>query len=207
MTKKKYVIDDRRPSILPKIGSAVIAIGSFATVAAVASPNVLPLIQDQSSAQTDAFGNPIANSTSPDSNSTVVSGEQVQSTGAPNLPTTQLSATSLGELSNQTSNSTTSSSADVTAPSTTSSESTSAAQQISLPSLPSAGNTSSPTPTSGGAGSTSWGNAVSGGSTASGNLSSPTPAGGYAEDDDDDHDDHDDHDDDHDDDHEDHEDD
>ncbi len=191
MTKKKYVIDDRRPSILPKIGSAVIAIGSFATVAAVASPNVLPLIQDQSSAQTDAFGNPIANSTVNDSNVNIAYSEQVQSTGAPNLPTTQLSASSPGEVANQVLSSTNSSSADVTAPSSTNSQSTSAAQQISLPSLPSAGNTSSPTPTSGGASSTSWGNAVSGGSTASGNLSSPTPAGGYAEDDDD-HDDHDD---------------
>jgi len=64
MSKKKYVIDDRRPSLLPKIGSAVIAIGSMASVAAIASPGLLPLSQDASS-QTDAFGNQLVAAAAP----------------------------------------------------------------------------------------------------------------------------------------------
>lgn len=53
MSKRKSVIDDRKPSILPKIGSAVIAVGSLASVAAVASPNLAPLAQTRPAASTD----------------------------------------------------------------------------------------------------------------------------------------------------------
>jgi hypothetical protein len=86
MSNKKYVIDDRRPSLLPKIGSAVIAIGSLASVAAVASPGIMPLIHEAAAtSDTDAFGNPI----------TAQSDVQVQAeAAAPTLPSEQIAADS-----------------------------------------------------------------------------------------------------------------
>ena len=205
MSKKKYVIDDRKPSLIPKIGSAVIALGSFASVAAVASPNLLPIAQEAfATSEVDSFGIPIqeeANSqgsaeTSPQESPTLPSREApAESASADAAPveesvaiqTQQVQSTALAETAV----------APVQDP--PSNPATESAQSIELPGIPAPDNVSSPTPGSSGSGE-SWGS-VGSSTPAAGNVSSPTPVGaGYDDDDDDyeasdDHDDDDDHDD------------
>ena len=214
MSNKKYVIDDRRPSLLPKIGSAVIAIGSLASVAAVASPSIMPLVHEATaSSDTDAFGNPV----------TAQGDVQVQAeAAAPTLPSEQV-ATDSGTYSSSASATFSASNveavaevipqatATVTASPVPAATSTPVATATPTPEVttvvdplaplaPVAGNTSSPTPYSGGTStSTGTGTAVTSPSTgtATGNLSSPTPgAGSYSDDDYDDYDHYEDHDDD-----------
>ena len=180
MAKKKYVIDDRGPSILPKIGSAVIALGSFASVAALASPETIPLLETQSladgpTAQPSNDSLAGASTTSEQADSGVTS--QIQTSPAPTLPTTQLSSPTGNNAAPVSSTST------VNLPRTESSAapnlpvSDTQSTSVSLPSLPSAGNTSSPTPVSGSSSGSSW-SGSSGGTSAAGNTSSPTPSSG-----------------------------
>jgi hypothetical protein len=211
MSNKKYVIDDRRPSLLPKIGSAVIAIGSMASVAAIASPGLLPLSQEASS-QTDAFGNQLVATAAP------AAATADAPSDAPTLPSTQQGVESEGAnqstqapaesvtLTNEPApaplSSTTqatqvvqqASSAPVPVETATQENAVSepaptdqSAQSVELPSIPAPGNTSSPTPVAGDS-NTNWGTGSSAGTT-TGNISSPTPGGGsyYEDDEDDDH--------------------
>ena len=213
MSKKRYEIDDRKPSLLPKIGTAVVAIGSLASAAAMAAPSI-----------TDFSTLMQSNNTSP--------APTISKTSQPDatLPSKQIAVqpeaetTATGQNSNQlaqeasivvvespaavdqaTATPAPAATEEPTAtPAPTATEQP--AQQSALqPIGSSAGNISSPTP--------SGSNATWGGSEAAsapvGNASSPTPSGVYYEDDDDDDkydnrhdDDHDDdrHDDDHDDD-------
>lgn len=202
MSKRKYVIDDRRPSLLPKIGSAVIAIGSLASVAAVASPSILPMVQEATaSTTTDSFGNPIA----PQDAAAPVA-EATAPTAAPTLPSRQADSSTTTSPQGEVSGNFTAAAeqgaaqvspaqtADPVATATPTPTQTPTEQVVALPSLPTAGNTSSPTPS--GASGATW-ESGTGTSTAAGNLSSPTPGGAYYSDDDDDYDDDDDHDDDH----------
>lgn len=50
MTKKKYVIDNSRPSLLPKVGSVVIAAASIGAVMSVAAPALVAQEVNQSQA-------------------------------------------------------------------------------------------------------------------------------------------------------------
>ena len=218
MSKKKYVIDDRKPSLIPKIGSAVIALGSFASVAAVASPNLLPIAQEAfAPSEVDSFGIPVqeeANSqgsaeTSPKASPTLpsreapeeaVSTEPVSGEGSAVIQTqqvqsnTQVEAT-VAPVENSTAPATQEPVPVAPAQEPASDPPAKSAQSIELPSIPAPDNVSSPTPGASGSGE-SWGS-VGSSTPAAGNVSSPTPVGaGY---DDDDYEDYDDHDDDHDD--------
>ena len=227
MSKKKYVIDDRRPSLLPKIGSAVIAIGSMASVAAITAPGLLPLSQE-ANYQTDAFGNQLEAAAAP-----ATANASMAPSDAPTLPSTQQGvegegdgqytqqfaesatltnepAPSLATPSTQTSQEVQQASSapapmetDIQEPAVSEPAPTEqSAQAVELPSIPAPGNTSSPTPVAGDS-NTNWGAGSTAGTT-TGNISSPTPGGGsYYEDDEDDDDDRYDDDDDHDDDHDD----
>lgn len=174
MSKKKYVIDDRKPSMLPKIGSAVIAIGSLASVAAVASPNLIPLMETSPASSGDLTADP-----DPQTGQTIAS---------PTLPTTQV----LDSAGNPVTVQAQYVSADAMQigaeanPSATSQPVAGEIQsgtELVLPGLPTVGNASSPTPySSGSQANASYGTA----SGAAGNISSPTPGGSYADEDDDD---------------------
>ena len=211
MSKKKYVIDDRRPSLLPKIGSAVIAIGSLASVATIASPGLLPLSQDASS-QTDAFGNQLVAAAAP------AAATADAPSDAPTLPSTQQGVESEGanQSTQAPAESVTLKNEPAPALATPTTQATQEAQQarsapapvetvtqepvapepaptdqsaqaVELPAIPAPGNTSSPTPVAGDS-NTNWGTGSSAGTT-TGNISSPTPGGGsyYEDDEDDDH--------------------
>ena len=201
MSKKRYEIDDRKPSLLPKIGTAVVAMGSLASAAAMAAPSI-----------TDFSTLMQSNNTSP--------APTISKTSQPDatLPSKQIAVqpeaetTATGQNSNQLaqeasivvveSPAAVDQATATPAPSATEQP----AQQSALqPIGSSAGNISSPTPSGS---SATWGGSEAA-SAPVGNASSPTPSGSYYEDDDDDDkydnrhdDDHDDdrHDDDHDDD-------
>jgi hypothetical protein len=222
MSKKKYVIDDRKPSLIPKIGSAVIALGSFASVAAVASPNFLPIAQEAfATSEVDSFGIPVqgeANSqgsaeTSPQTSPTLpsreapeeaISTEPVSDEGSAVIQAqqvqsnTQVEAT-VAPVENSTAPATQEPVPVGPAQEPASDPAAESAQSIELPSIPAPDNVSSPTPGASGSGE-SWGS-VGSSTPAAGNVSSPTPVGAGYDDDDEDYEDYDDHD--HDDDHDD----
>ena len=178
MSKKRYEIDDRKPSLLPKIGTAVVAIGSLASAAAMAAPSI-----------TDFSTLMQSNNTSPAPTASKTS--QPDAT----LPSKQIAVqpeaetTATGQNSNQLAQEASivvveaPAAVDQAAATPAPSATEQPAQQSALePIGSSAGNISSPTP--------SGSNATWGGSEAAsapvGNALSPTPSGVYYEDDDDD---------------------
>ena len=199
MNKKRYEIDDRKPSLLPKIGTAVVAIGSLASAAAMAAPSI-----------TD-FSNFIESS-----NSQPAPAAQQSSQPNVTLPSKQVDTdeggSSFGVSSAETATTEQASNIMVNAPAASEPQSAAPSQTEALqpteqpteqptkqaalePIGSSAGNVSSPTPSGS---SSSWGNSEAVGAPV-GNTSSATPGGGYYEDDDDDnyedddrHEDHDD---------------
>lgn len=217
MSKKKYVIDDRKPSLMPKIGSAIIALGSFASVAAVASPNLLPIAQEAfATSEVDSFGIPVQESatsqgsaeTSPQTSPTLpsreapeeaVSTEPVSVEGSAVIQTQQVQSNtqvnaSVAPVENSTAPATQEPVPVAPTQEPASDPPAESAQSIELPSIPAPDNVSSPTPGASGSGE-SWGS-VGSSTPAAGNVSSPTPVGAGYDDDDDDYEDYDDHDDD-----------
>jgi hypothetical protein len=199
MDKKIYQIDNRRPSLLPKIGSAVVAMGSLATAAAVASPNLISFSQattEAASATQDATATVTAEPVATDSVSTAeptLPSQQVEGVQVVAEPVTQ--AQTLDQLPGAVVNPT----SDQT-PTATPTQ-TPIATQTPTPTLDpladltpigaaSVGNTSTATPVAG-TPATSIGAGGTGGTTV-GNISNPTQvaSGSSYEDDRDDYDDH-----------------
>jgi hypothetical protein len=226
MSKKTYEFDNRKPNVVSKIGSTVIAVGSVATALTIAMPGAGAFFVPQSStANSDSNQTETANaaalvsgqqaSNAAGSNPTATGAEASGQTGS-NLPTAMASTNAdinLFATSDPTSvvgttplPSATASGVQTPAPTPTP---TTAAPPLELAPI-AAGNVSSATPI---AGSATQVGSIAGQTPTSGtaNVSSPTPIGssGYDDDDDDDDDryerDHDD--DDHDDDDRDHDDD
>ncbi len=74
MQKKRYEIDDRKPSVLPRIGTAVVAIGSLASAAAIAAPSITDFNTFSQTAQpADAAGMPATVDSAPTAEATLPS--------------------------------------------------------------------------------------------------------------------------------------
>ena len=210
MSKKKYVVDDRRPSLMPRIGSAAIAVGSLASVAAFSSTGDLSMVaavQETLNTGVESEGavSDSASAQSVQESDPAAEGEQAPlESGSTELTTTKavssssLSGGSTAELTplgpsvspspvpaangtKEPESVTTTTPTPTTLPSEPSAVPTTTPAPnldlVVLPSLPSSGNTSSPTPWSGGGGSGSGTVVGSPSSPGSGNTSSPTPGG------------------------------
>lgn len=188
MDEKIYEIDNRKPSLLPRIGTVAVAICSFAAAAAVASPSLTSFgtaIQE--------IAQPAEPTAAATQHATIID----RATSEPTLPSQQVDPATNSSLAASTQNFEVADVALATEPqpwsptkvnpvATPSPAQTPALKDLAV-ALPDLGNTSSPTPTGGGS-------YVGGGSTSApvGNLSTSTPSSGsvgvYKDDDyDDDH--------------------
>ena len=212
MQKKRYEIDDRKPSVLPKFGTAVVAIGSLASAAAMAAPSITdfqnfsasPELTQDVSTSPEVEPAPAVESTLPSRQAA-----EAPTENEPGSIPSQAEIRALEDESAQQSSGPTAVQVAVSprptpseslesapepssSPTPSPSPSQAAARQELAPldPAPSTGNVSSPTPSgSSGGTSDSWGT-TGASSQSSGNVSSPTPSGSYDDDDhDDDHDD------------------
>ncbi len=192
MDKKIYQIDNRRPSLLPKIGSAVVAMGSLATAAAVASPNLISFSQattEAASATQDATATVTADPVATDSVSTAeptLPSQQVESVQVVAEPVTQVQT--LDQLPGAVVNPTSDQTPTATPTQTPTPTLDPLADLAPIGAAP-VGNTSTATPVAG-TPATSIGAGGTGGTTV-GNISNPTQvaSGSSHEDDHDDYDD------------------